>query len=186
VGLPKVGGLEARLLSLNPHIEVVVHRGNLPAESSEVSSLLDAYDVVLDCTAENEVLQQIGELWWPIPKHFVSVSLGFKAQRLFAFGCSTNQFPAKQFFRTMEPWLQQEALSWQSHGEVLEGAGCWSPLFPARYDDVCMAAATSVKLIEEVVSAPRTKPRFVVFEQEHAGYFAGYRRKPSAETEVEE
>jgi len=48
---------------------------------------------------------------------------------------------------------------------VLEGAGCWSPLFPARHDDVVLAAATCAKELEALVAQRPRAPRFRVFAQ---------------------
>jgi hypothetical protein len=67
--------------------------------------------------------------------------------------------------------------------EVFEGAGCWSPLFPARYEDVVLAAATSIKEIESRVNTPPPYPSLVVYEQKFADkIFVGYDRTNGVET----
>jgi len=65
---------------------------------------------------------------------------------------------------------------WAEDGETLEGAGCWSPLFPARMDDLLLSASSTIKVIEEVVGRHKCGTRLIVFEQIESEGFEGLKR----------
>ena len=55
------------------------------------------------------------------------------------------------------------------------GIGCWHPTFPARSDDVWLAAATAVKAIENYIITESEKTLSIVYEQKgNNGLFEGY------------
>src|SRR5208283_3058592 len=120
---------------------------------------------IVDCTSSDEALALLATAWWSIPRVFASFSMGYAGKRVFSFGVSGHQFPQEEFAGSVRPWLEHEARTWASNEEILEGAGCWSPLFPARHDDVVLAAATCVKELETLVAKKPSAPRFRVFAQ---------------------
>jgi hypothetical protein len=44
-----------------------------------LQALLEPFDIVLDCTGDDNVLGLLGATWWSIPRLFLSASLGFAA-----------------------------------------------------------------------------------------------------------
>lgn len=56
--------------------------------------------------------------------------------------------------------------------EVREGAGCYSPLFPARADDVLAGAVAVVKFIEESIQEGRDDTELVVLQSSQYGGFS--------------
>lgn len=145
VGKGKVDVVARRLLQISPHVQVVQHSSGIPISPSAVLALLDPYDVLVDCTASSDALEMLSRAWWPVPRLFLSASVGHAARRFYSFAAFGNAFPVREFDGRMQPWLAEESAAWAEHGELLEGAGCWSPLFPARYDDVLLAASACVK-----------------------------------------
>ena len=75
-----------------------------------------------------------------------------------------SSFPIERFRGEIEPWLERERFAWAEAGEILEGAGCWSPLFPARLDDLWMAAVSVVKVTEARWQNRTVDARLDVFE----------------------
>jgi hypothetical protein len=165
VGKRKVAVVAQRLRQISPTVRVAEFSEKLPSDAKAVQDRLDEYDIIIDCTASDEVLSALERAWWPIPRTFASFSLGFGGRRLFSFGLSGNRLPASDFARSVRPWLEYESKTWADSDELLEGAGCWSPLFPARHDDVVLAAAVCVKELETLVTQRPTAPRFRVFAQ---------------------
>lgn len=165
VGKPKVTFVGQRLRQISPALRVTEFPEDLPTSQSTLVEKLDDFDVVIDCTSSDEVLMLLARAWWSIPRVFASFSMGFAGKRLFSFGSSGHQFRHSEFTERLRPWLEHEAAAWTASDEVLEGAGCWSPLFPARYDDVVMASAVCVKELETLVEQRPTEPRFRVFAQ---------------------
>lgn len=176
----KAEALAARLRLVNPYACVEAVPKPFARTVAEVQELLDPYDLIVDCTGSDEVLEAMALGWWPAPKLFCSVSLGLFGKRLFVFACDGNRFRADQMKQRMDKWRESEEDAWKSQPEVLEGAGCWSPLFPARLDDIEMAAATAVKVIERASEARGIRSELFVYEQaERGGVFEGFKRVDS-------
>jgi len=165
VGKAKVQAVAQRLRQLSPMVRVTEVSQELGGSLSTIVERLDEYDVIVDCTSSDEALLLLATAWWSIPRIFASFSMGFGGKRLFSFGVSGHRFPQDEFVRSVRPWLEHEAKTWAESDEVLEGAGCWSPLFPARQDDVVLAAVTCVKELETLVAKRPPSSRFRVFAQ---------------------
>ena len=165
VGKSKVSVVAQRLRQISPTVRVAEVNDKLPSGTQAIETLLDEYDIIIDCTSSDEVLATLARAWWSIPRTFASFSMGYGGKRLFSFGVSGNRFPQDDFAGRVRPWIDYEARAWADNDEVLEGVGCWHPLFPARYDDVVLAAAVCVKELESLVAKRSAEPRFRVFSQ---------------------
>ncbi|MNR75530.1 Molybdopterin-synthase adenylyltransferase [compost metagenome] len=168
VGKGKAKVVARKLYEISPHVAVNVIDVGLPVDQNAMTRLIDEIDVVIECTGSNAVLQLLAGGWWSLPKVFASFSLGHAARRLFSFGVVGNDFPCEEFEERMAVWLTDETEKWVEGGEVLEGAGCWSPLFPARHDDVILASAVCVKEVEALVNNLPLNPQLRVFEQAYS------------------
>ena len=74
----------------------------------------------------------------------------------------------------ISPWLTEERRRWAEGGESLEGAGCWSPLFPARLDELWLAAVATVKRIEAALVHRSFNGELEVLEVQYDnGHFRG-------------
>jgi hypothetical protein len=165
VGESKVSVVAQRLRQISPTIRVAEKNEKLPSDTKAIEARLDKYDIIIDCTSSDVALSTLERAWWSIPRTFASFSMGFGGKRLFSFGVSGNRFPHADFAKSVRPWLEHESKAWADSDEVHEGAGCWSPLFPARHDDVVLAAAFCVKELETLLAKAPTEPRFRVFAQ---------------------
>ena len=172
LGAKKSGALAKRLRECSPSTKIEAVEHHLPSDSKLVHDRLEEADLVVDCTASDEVLQTMGAVYWSIPRWFVSASLGFAAQRLFLFRSQGNRFDVSEFRKLIEPWSKQEDNLWSSAKESREGAGCYSPLFPARVDDVMAAAVAVVKFIEETLARNDLVPQMVVLQSSQYGGFS--------------
>lgn len=95
-----------------------------------------------------------------------------------------NRFPAREFLASVDPWLRAEGERSDGQAEVLEGAGCWAPTFPARADDFWLAATTSLRLIESLGAGAHGMSSLQVFEQtDFSELGVGYRRVPERGSE---
>jgi len=174
LGKNKAVSVAERLRLAAPMAEVSAHGAFLPHAPDEAQSLLDQVDIVIDCTAEDDVAKALAAAWWARPKLFVSASVGYKAERVFIFTAAGSRFPADAFFSEMSPWLSRERELWANDGDTLEGAGCWSPLFPARLDDLWLAAVATVKRVEAVMVERCFAPELKVLGvQSSGGRFQG-------------
>lgn len=149
LGRNKATATAARLQGAAPMSTISGHADPLPSGDCLVK-LLEPFDIVLDCTGEDEVIKRLAEAWWSIPRRFLSASLGFAAKRLFLFRAQACAFPFDEFAGALRPWLAAERSHWSRAGETLEGAGCWAPLFPARCDDIWLGAVATAKYLESL------------------------------------
>ena len=138
----------------------------LPEDQSVLVETLGPYDVIVDCTAADDVLfscRKHGGLRLRCSRPSLSGTPGAACSHS---ACSLIIFLVPHFIETLAPWLADEAAVWSANDEVLEGAGCWSPLFPARADDVMLASAICMKELEHLVAERAAAPRFRAFEQQ--------------------
>jgi hypothetical protein len=176
IGKNKAAALANRLISVAPFSTIKVHARRFPTKKNEVISLLEDRDIVIDCTADDEVVSALSLGWWSLEKLFISASVGYEARRTFLFTHQGQAFPQKVFQAMMEPLLQEERALWSGSGETLEGAGCWSPLFPARMDDLLLAASSTIKVLEEKAEKCEPGSRLVTFDQITGEGFLGLKR----------
>ena len=166
IGKPKAPSLATHLNGASIHSSVKsIDERFPPRDPSHIEQVLDC-DVVIDCTADDAVIDSLNRQEWDKPVTFVSLSLGFGARRLFFFSALATRFPKDSFRKTLDPWLRLEI---DSYDEELprDGIGCWYPKMPARADDVWMMASASVKLIESRLLGPPVAPTLTVLEQQH-------------------
>jgi hypothetical protein len=170
VGRGKADELAKRLRQISPSakINIVPHDLRDPQMTHD---RLDDADLTLDFTGADEVPSLMAATHWNIARRFISASFGYGAQRLFLFRSVGTKFPVNDFNAAVAPWLERERRVWSEAGEVLEGAGCYSPLFPARADDVMGGAVAVVKFIEDTIQARRDDAELVVLQSSRYGGF---------------
>lgn len=164
------------LNSLNPHANIEVINDKLTIdEESKTNIALDKYDIIIDCTGENSVLDVFQNVDFRKNHIIVSISVGLGAKHLYMTIMSGNTFCFNSFYKLISPYIQSERDLFDDYNLPRNGIGCWHPTFPARSDDVWLAAATSVKAIENYIITKSEKTLSIVYEQKGSdGLFEGY------------
>ncbi|MFC4025578.1 ThiF family adenylyltransferase [Oceanobacillus longus] len=162
----KVDSLVNRLIDCSPHNRIKGINKHFPLIEDEQIEIINGYDVILDCTAEDEVIYQLENFPWSPDKTFISISLGYGSKRLFVYMSQGQSFSAQSFFKLIHPWQEKEAQSLIGIEFPREGIGCWHPVFPARSDDVWQMATIAIKNIEMALQQPIIKPKLLVYEQQ--------------------
>lgn len=164
------------LNSLNPHASVEVINDTLTMDGEFKTNIdLDKYDIIVDCTGENSVLEIFQSFNFRKNHILVSASVGLGAKHLYITMMSGNTFCFDSFYRLISPYIQSEIKLFDDYSLPRNGIGCWHPTFPGRSDDVWLAAATSVKAIENYIISKSEKTFSLVYEQrENDGIFEGY------------
>lgn len=131
----------------------VRYTGAFPYELGALRDAVREAEIIIDCTASDDVLSRMASFEWAAgERFFFSVSLGVDARRLFFFAYRGANFPASAFFELIRPYLDEErALLHEWNPQLLFAAGCWNPVFPARWDNVCALAADAVALIDRTL-----------------------------------
>jgi hypothetical protein len=174
----KAVGVATRLNLASPHANVEAIEYDFSWIVNNAPDRLHQFDVIVDCTANDDLLNNLGNFMWDSEKLFVSISLGVKAKRLFCFSATGTSFPHQAFMAKISPWLQKEQEEYKDLQLTWEGIGCWNPVFPARADDIWMQASIAVKHIETILKQPFVNDDLTIFEQQYdsKGDFCGVRR----------
>lgn len=176
VGQSKESALCSYLNSLNPHTNVKVINEKLTIDEEIKSNIeLYKYDIIVDCTGEDNVLDIFENMVFKKNCILVSVSVGLGAKRLYITLTKGNTFQFDSFHKLISPYIQSEKFLFSDYDLPRNGTGCWHPTFPGRSDDVWIAAATAVKVIENyIVSKTEHVLSFVYEQKETNGIFEGY------------
>lgn len=170
----KAKGVANRLNAVSPHAVVNAEVVPLQVKLKQQPDWLKSFDLIIDATANDEVLDQLDGAEKAPNTMFFSVSLGFKAHRLFVYADGQPDAISSCFREKLQPWLQKDLLEQQAQSFPRESIGCWHPLFPARADDIWMMTTTAVKLIETYLIEPLQPPTLTVIEQHQSeGRFTG-------------
>ena len=176
IGELKELSLCSYLNSLNPHANVEVINDTLAIdEEFKTNIALDEYDIIIDCTGENSVLDIFQKADFRKSHIIASISVGLGAKHLYMTIMSGSTFYFNSFYKLISPYIQSERDLFDDYNLPRNGIGCWHPTFPARSDDVWLAAATAVKAIENYIITKSEKTLSIVYEQrENDGIFEGY------------
>ena len=145
----KAVALAERLNASAPDAMVQAMPVNFPPSGAEpYTADLKSYDVIIDCTGADAVLEAMAKYPWDTERLFVSLSMTWQAEGLLAYAASEASFPAidakERFAATPAPPIEASVLQ-------VDGIGCWNPVFPATADDVRTWAAIGAKFIRAAV-----------------------------------
>ena len=153
VGKPKAVALADHLNQVSPHAHVEGVCDAFPDLTMESETKLQEYEVVLDCSATDEVLRGIGDWKWKPGTVLFSLSLGFEAERLYLL----SGMPEIDYMRSLEESFKDEL---EVDRRLLENAelpveatGCWHPLFPARIDRIWAMVGIAIGHIENMITS---------------------------------
>lgn len=162
VGKNKAEELARHYNSINPNIEVKALKRALSKENIEI---IDRYDIILDCTASNEVLQLLSEYEAKKEKKYFSISFGYKAEILFFAYQRRRKF-------ALEPYIAEFGAKMKENENAIvdkefpwEGTGCWSPVFPAMAADVQLVASFATGIIKTIVEKDLYDEKYYIYER---------------------
>lgn len=158
----KVDGIIERLNNISPYSDIkVIHNKFTPS----VDIQLKDFDLILDCTGEDDTMFYLSQYKFDNPKTFISISLGYGAKRLFVYYSRQCKFNHFTFVHLIQPWLEKEQKDTINIEFPRDGIGCWHPVFPARADDVWLMVSTAFKSIEHAIMTNTKNSTLLVFEQ---------------------
>ena len=154
----KTEALVTRLNQSNPSARVRSLAFNAPflGDGEALVQALQDATLVIDATASDHLLQAIPLKGMGIVP-FISCSLGLKAEDLFFYATSTQDFSWEEFSAWYVPFRQvQNTLAQQL--ELPRDVGCWQPLTPAKLNRIAALAGVAVELIEQAYEEPESLP----------------------------
>lgn len=168
IGRSKAESLAARLNSVNVHANVRGHGINFRIGEPNSVEILQGADVIIDCTADDLVIAEMEQLSLDEEKLFISLSLGYEAERLLGFAATGQRFPSSLYRQWVRPYILDAHRRIEQAG-LPRQTGCWHPLFPARWDYVLSLAGFVVNTIEKWMADPPSSPSAVVLERTDTG-----------------
>ncbi|AIS32353.1 ThiF family protein [Methanobacterium formicicum] len=180
LGLMQIGKSKSEEMSfflnqINPHADVKHIKDEFKL-SDKITEQLENFDLIIDCTSEDIVLDDLEQINFSKEKIFVSISIGYKGEKLFLFLQKGKKFKKDNFMAKIFPWLEKEKDKFSNEVLPRDGTGCWSSVFPARYDDILIASSTSIKVIENFIEN-NNKELISIYEQYSSeGIFVGYKK----------
>ena len=163
----KAEQVAGRLRAITALVRPVAFGEQFPPSSEAATHAVEGADVIIDTTGEEQVLADLGQRRWSAPKAIISLSLGWKAQALYAYAERTPRFNARSFHEAIDPHVSADLEAKGSEPAPMEGIGCWSPVFPALHTDVQLLAAVGATFVREFLES-QDKRRVRVYEQLHS------------------
>lgn len=177
IGESKAEALSQRLNLANPNAHVNANNISFSIKDEKIKKTLEGCHLVIDCTADNSVIDQLDGFHWQMNTMIASISIGMRAQRLFIYFATGQDFSAESFHGDMKEWLNKEKEEFSTEEFPWAGVGCWSPVFPARADDLWLMASVASKAIIDEIEKGMKHELLMVFEQQlDKGQFVGVKR----------
>lgn len=151
VGHNKAVALVSRLNTCMPDATAYAFASKFPSVDDKTVEAVRSFDVIVDCTASDLVLDALATFDWQGEKLFVSLAMTWRSEGLLAYSASEASFPAvdakERFAATPTPDV---GLTDANH----EGIGCWHAVFPATAADVQLWAAIGTKFVHRAILDP--------------------------------
>jgi proteasome lid subunit RPN8/RPN11 len=160
-GAPKSLALQQHLEALSPYVSVQIH-DSIPSTApgaqnwSQTTAWMNKYDLIFDCSANNEVLTTLHHAVPATRVIHVSVTEGAEEMIAVAGGdeCSLQERREQLLAHVGRP----------AYPEFREGAGCWHPTFRAAGANIEAMVGLAVSELAEMA---RQKKRFRTFSLHH-------------------
>ncbi len=173
----KAASLATRLTMASAHVRVDSVDSDFPNLTAEEQTSISDCDLILDCTAEKDVLSGIETYRWVEDAYVVSMAFGWHLHRLYVVGAPAREFTRSAVTGLLDPPVQEDLAGHVDEDLLREGPGCWHPVFPGRIDDAWMMAAAGVKELERLVERGSNDLRGAMYSWIEEDGFAGVSRQ---------
>lgn len=135
---------------------------------------LNQYDLIIDCTGENSLIELLEDFNFEDNKIIISSSVSRGAKRLYLYSSIAKDFKTRNFLDKLRPFATKDLNDFKDEPLPREGIGCWHPVFPAKANEIALMAAISINYIEEIIQKNSFDENFRVYETIYNnGIFSG-------------
>ena len=177
VGYKKSKKIAVHLNQINPNVKAESIDEKFKY-SDEFVEKMNKFDLIIDSTGEDIVLDELEKFEFKKDKIFVSISIGIGAENLYLCLQKGNEFQSNDFREKILPYLKEDMTKFPEHDLPRDGIKCWSPTFPARYDDIMLASSTAVKVLENFIDNDQKKLN-VIYNKHSTSEYIGYQKVES-------
>ena len=158
----KVDELAKRFNSINPNIDIKSIKSMLTRENIEI---INKYDIILDCTANADVLYLLSIYEAKKKKKFFSISFGYKAEVLYFSYQRGYRFDMNEYIDKFGATMKENQMEIHDEDLPWEGTGCWSPVFPAMAADVQLVASISTGILKTIIEQDSYDKRYYIYKK---------------------
>ncbi|MDY3618787.1 HesA/MoeB/ThiF family protein [Agathobaculum sp.] len=171
----KSDSLAKRLNQANPNADVqsIPHALELN-QYGMLNEELDKYDLIIDTTGEDTVLELLSAYPYKKNKVFCTISIGLGAKHLYLGMLRTKSPSFHSFFQLCKPYIDADGEKYDVNDLPRDGIGCWHPAFPACIDDIWLATSTAIKCLRNFVCSPEYMRLAVLEQLDRSGISAGF------------
>lgn len=116
---------------------------------------LEKNDVVIDCSASSEVLETLNSYDFKKDKLFIVASMNYGASDFIIYFNKGKKLKYDEYCKKVLPIYKKlmDSLKLEEKDLIMQGIGCYHPVFPARFDDVNIWADILVKDMEKTFNS---------------------------------
>ena len=163
VGLNKAKALAERLSRANPLSKIKGYSGKIPLHSRSdkaIRQVLTDAKVFIDCTTSEAAFQWLDQYAVENGKRLISLFFNFHAE-LLTLCISGESMSCRDIFKDLNYAVEQKYTPIDPRvyfyhpskdEQIIEGAGCWHPSFPALNAHVQILAAHAVDIISHSIA----------------------------------
>lgn len=169
VGFAKSEALSNHLNSIFPSVRSKFEHNSLEDAVMEKKILLSDFDIIIEATAQDSILTFLNDNLVDSKCLFSSISTGYMAETLYLYTIpfsTDKQNFINDFNAKTQKWLKMDVQKVSDEEQLIEGIGCWHPLFPARIDDILMLVGAAVKNFEKEL-ANGDRPKLTVIQKQY-------------------
>lgn len=166
----KTDELKQILHSISPHTDVGILKENefeiaLKVFSrekevkDELKVLFNEYDLVLDCSTDDDLMYMLDSL--KLNTELINLSISNHAREMIcAFSPNVYHFVKTQYSSLIKNDVE----------DLYNPTGCWSPTFKANYNDINVLVQFALKQINRIYSGATLKKNFVLTTSEEGDF----------------
>lgn len=113
----------------------------------------DKFDIIMDCTAENQVIYDLEKFEFKHSKIFISISIALNADNVYLLLQEGTKLNASKFISKLQPFMQKTNRELDQMDLPRDGTKCWMPIFPVKYHDIMSISSLTVKIIERFIES---------------------------------
>lgn len=137
-------------------------------------SYYDKFDMIIDCTGENQVLYDLEKFDFQHKKIFISVSIGLNADNIYLLLQKGTKFKVNKFIEELQPFMEENVIKLDQMDLPRDGTKCWMPVFPVKYHDILSISSLTIKIIERFLKS-NEKEWIKFYKKEDALDSIGYK-----------
>ena len=164
--MKKSTAMALRLRSISTQAQVRNIDFYIDPQNSQCREAIEQADLVIDCTADDEVLAEMHEFSWKHTAIFASIFVGLYGKRVYIYSSPGWSFSSRELKRALDPLIKEDYTAHPDFVLPNENIGCWHPIFPARSDDIWLACTLAVKEIESILKTGKDHSELIVIKYE--------------------